>query len=661
MDISNIESIIQENYRRLAELDKRYNPLTGEGSLTDRFELKYDRTLSLYLPTSMRDLKEMQIYFEFDSIYDLCERVFPNDHQPTKRKQALEHINSIRLDHDFEFYASTCMTIYDKEGNPVKFVLNYPQRILLKELEEMRLADIPIRIILLKARQWGGSTLVQLYIAWIQLRLCMRWNSAVCTTVENQARHIRGMFTKMAASHPKEIADIVLNPYEGSAKNKLISGRDGVIAIGSYEEPETLRGNTFQCLHASEVASWKDTEGKTAAEFLQSLRAAIPRRKNTVIAIESTAKGVGNFFHKEWVSATNSTSGYRPIFIPWFIIQDYREKINDYEEFIKGMNDKARGLWDLGATLEAIKWYMAFQSEENFTDWQMCEEYPSTANEAFVSSGERVFSHEDIMAMREYCYTAEFIGELQGDKMLGKEALRGLRFLNNAKGNFHVWAMPDTSIQVTNRYCVFVDIGGKTKKADYSVIRVLDRYWQSIGEPCEFVATWRGHVDHDILAWKAAQIATWYNNALLAIEENSTDKKDDGSGHFYTIIDQLANDYQNMFARNTPDSVVEGRPTKYGFHTNQKSKRLIIDALIGALRDKQYIERDVRALDEMETYEIKENKSLGAKDGCKDDIVMTSAGCIWLGTEYMDDCVQINYDSDKSRRRKSKIVNESSI
>ena len=48
-----------------------------------------------------------------------------------------------------------------KVGEPdCLFRLTYPQRKFVSLLEGMRLQNKPIRVILLKARQWGGSTRV---------------------------------------------------------------------------------------------------------------------------------------------------------------------------------------------------------------------------------------------------------------------------------------------------------------------------------------------------------------------------------------------------------------------------------------------------------------------------------------------------------------------
>ena len=81
-----------------------------------------------------------------------------------------KHYIKIRIKYDFEFWAVMFVRIKNKMGDgDIPFKLNRPQRRLLAEMEEMRIKGKPIRIILLKARQWGGSTLVQIYMAWIQL------------------------------------------------------------------------------------------------------------------------------------------------------------------------------------------------------------------------------------------------------------------------------------------------------------------------------------------------------------------------------------------------------------------------------------------------------------------------------------------------------------
>jgi hypothetical protein len=57
-------------------------------------------------------------------------------------------------------------------------------------------------------------------------------------------------------------------------------------------------------------------------------------------------------------------------------------------------------------------------------------------------------------------------------------------------------------------------------------------------------------------------------------------------------------------------------------------------ALIRTDDEEKYIEPDSRVCDEMDYYEEKENGTLGAVEGEHDDLVMTTAGGIWLALRY---------------------------
>lgn len=146
------------------------------------------------------------------------------------------------------------------------------------------------------------------------------------------------------------------------------------------------------------------------------------------------------------------------------------------------------------------------------------------------------------------------------------------------------------------------------------------------GKP-EVVAEWRGQIDKDITIWIAAQIAKYYNNALLVVESNTYDttiKEDDNE----FIFDTIAEYYDNLYSRTPADQIRDGIPAKYGFNTNKSTKPMIIANYVVMLREKGYVERNGAALDEARVYEQKQNGSFGAKDGKHDDILMTRMiGC----------------------------------
>ena len=221
--------------------------------------------------------------------------------------------------------------------------------------------------------------------------------------------------------------------------------------------------------------------------------------------------------------------------------------------------------------------------------------------------------------------------------MSGAGALKGLSFVEKPNGNLWVWALPDKSVNMRNRYVVSFDIGGRSSGADYSVITVLDRYWLTEGGCEERVATYRFHLDQDLAAWRAMQIAKFYNNALLVPEVNtavSNAVETDGD-HSITIFDIIKPHYDNIYARTNPQRVKEGKPALLGFHTNRKTKTELVDHYNAVIREGTYIERDVRAIYEAEHYEIKSDGSYGnivGKDE-HDDIHMTTMIALKVSSE----------------------------
>ena len=288
-------------------------------------------------------------------------------------------------------------------------------------------------------------------------------------------------------------------------------------------------------------------------------------------------------------------------------------------------------LWEKGANLEGINWYIQERSKYN-DHAQMASEYPSDDIEAFAHSGTRVFDRYQVEAMRATCCPPRHIGDVIAEEDSGKKAFSNLHFTSDSQGQLWVWQLPETFDDevVTNRYLTVVDIGGRSDKADYSVISVFDRYWMIEGGKPSLVAQWYGHIDMDILAWKSVQIAKFYNDSLLVIESNTLETHDrerivDGDqSHF--ILNQIRDVYDNLYARKqSEDEIRQGVPKKYGFHTNISTKPMIISTLVKVVRDNLYTERDERCLNEFLQYERKQNGAFGAIIGEHDDLLMTRA------------------------------------
>lgn len=597
-----IAELIAENRDRNEALKVKYDPIKGIGccGMRERVAAREWNDGMAWVPAAMKRDKGYK----------------------TVRKH--EDWVKLRCRYDFEYWASKCVIIKDKTtGADIPFTLNGPQRKVLATLEADRLDGRPLRMIILKARQWGGSTLVQLYMAWIQITQKENWNSLICAHVKDTASTIRGMFTKMLDRYPAEYWEGESAPafrtFERTLNTRIIQGRGCKVTVGSSENQDAVRGNDYSMAHLSEVAFWKDTALSSPREFIRAVCGGINSTPLTMIVLESTANGIGNYFHKEWLRAKTGESDKRAVFVAWYEIEIYRKSVSDVGKLWKSLDEYELGLWERGLTLEMIQWYHDKRAEYQSHE-QMHAEYPTTDEEAFISTEHNVFNHEDVENMRSDCCAAAETGEITGDKNSGEQSLDNLRFLESAQGGMKIWAQPEHR-RSERRYVVGVDVGGRSHSSDWSVIVVIDRCGGVDGLTPEVVAQWRGHCDHDILAWKSVQIGRYWNNALVVFESNTFESENiEGDPALY-ILSQVKRFYPNIYHRR----VDEGGGKKIGFHTNRATKSMIISGLIALVREHGYIERDEAALNELLTYQVKSNGSYGAQEGCHDDMLMARA------------------------------------
>ena len=690
-----IEELVSEDDRRAAEIRAPFNPITGEGSVGKRKKVHIEDMYpyDILLPVPILQNKLVKLILKVGSIRQFCLDRYGECSRETREKVVRKFIQ-VRCKHDFPFYAYAYNFIKNKEGGRmIHFKLSYPQRYLLSILEDMRLAGIPIRIILLKARQWGGSTLVQLYIAWIQLFHKESWYSDIVAQDASTSRKIKAMYSKMLEKLPPWLIDcpdnaqVTFTPYEGSQLDSIITygkgtnitkARDTVITIGTYNNPNSGRGGDISCVHYSEVGLWEDTDGKKPEDIIRSISSSLLMAPLTVEVIESTANGMGNFFYRAYQAAKQGKSNRRAVFVPWFKIEKYTRPVEDKATFAQWLLDNKDNdnppdgcldsgkyywhLWILGATFEAINWYIL--KRKDYIDHQdMMAEFPSDDVEAFRNSGKNVFSAYHLDKLKETCREPLYVGEVQGDSVQGKLALRNLHFVHDRSGLLKVWMLPQKlKHRIARRYLVTVDVGGRGRDADWSDILVIDRYWMMFGGNPEVVAEWHGHIDHDLLAWKAAQIAAFYDNAKLVIESNTIETKDNDTDGDQSelIFNRIAGVYDNLYIRRASEAkIAQGITTEYGYHTNRKTKPMIISNLVACVRDQSYIERNIDAIGEYAVYEKKENHcSFGAADGYHDDMVMTRAIGLHICFNEMELPAVIK---PKPKHQQEKVITEATI
>lgn len=681
-----VRNIIEENNRRNAEVYARFDPISGFGSVGERVKVVIDDfpIRTQYLPVEMMKVPLVRQIVECGSIQKFLKNIEANnDDFETDRQKVINQFVRLRNRYDFPFWAATFVYIKNKGGGEdVLFRLTRPQRRFVARLEVLRKAGKPIRIVLLKARQWGGSTTSQLYMAWLQLVHKVGLNSLIIAHQGVGSDEIKDMFDRMIKNYPVDMLHKLGEAYNENEPKFVAVGKSGSIfrvpqrnckiKVGTAERPDSCRGGDYNLIHLSEIAYWKVTDGKKPEDIVRSACSGVLLRPFTMIVYESTANGTGNFFQKEYDDAKAGKSQFEAMFVSWFDIEQYSLNIDNIDEFAHTLyanreNNNVNSvreesgkylwwLWQKGATLEAINWYI--NERAKYTDHgDMASEFPSDDVEAFVHSGARVFDNYKVKELEASCRPPRYVGEVYADADEGKTALQNLRFTEDKQGLLHIWELPEPLCQretnkiclcspnctqwktctqidvqeiVTDRYLTVVDVGGRSNKADYSVILVIDRLFMADGGKPTVVAQWYGHIDIDLLAWKAAQIAAFYDNSLLVIESNTLETHDkerevDGDQSQF-ILNQIKDVYPNLYARKQSEEAIrEGLPKNYGFHTNIATKPMIISTLIKVIRENLYTERDIQCLNEYLCYEKKSNGAFGAIVGKHDDLLMTRA------------------------------------
>lgn len=586
----NIEEILKENERRQALIaEDHYDPMTGEGCWGDRVAVGGCR-----LPRAV-----IERYPDYLSLGRV------------EQERA-------RIQEDFEFWCARCVTIKDKlSGRNVPLVLNRPQRRLLGVMEGQRTSGQPVRVILLKARQWGGSTLVQMYLAWMQLVRHTGWNSLICGHLHVTSKSIKRMYNLLLMHYPRELLDGEnegevprFAKLEGQPNVQQIAARDCLVLTGSSRSEDAARGYDIAMAHLSEVAFWQESAMHSPDDLVRSVCGSVALKPDTVIVLESTANGVGDYFHAEWMRAELHRSDKTPIFVPWNEIDIYSLAVEDPEALWREMDEYEHTLWDDGCTLEQINWYHTKRKEYR-THQLMMAEYPTTASEAFATSGYNPFERKKLDALEQNCYKPPvLVGDIHADGRDGHLATRNIRLVAVDNGLLKVWEMPEAG---SARYLVVVDVGGRSETSDYSVIAVW-RTGASL-QPPTIVAQWRGHIDHDQLGIKAVQLAIYYNRALLVVESNTLVNEAARAGESEYILLNASRIYGRIYKRDRKH---------LGFHTNVKTKREAVTALIQAVREGSYVERDIDAVNEMRDYQ-EHNGRYAARAGKHDDILMTRA------------------------------------
>lgn len=486
------------------------------------------------------------------------------------------------------------LSIVDKKAAQIPLRPNWAQQQYIDTVHASLEANKPIRIIVLKARQIGISTISQAVIFTLAFVFERVRGLVVANEVDN-AQHLLGMTNTYWESYP--FRRLYTQKY--GSRNELAWVETGSsLRVATARNTKAGRAKTIHCLHASEVAFWEEAD-----TTMLGLRQAVPELPATLICLESTANGVGNWFYATWQAAEQGDVDYVPLFFPWYQHPEYTASaINIPYYDLRNLDSEERALRAIGISDDRLAWRRwAIRNLANNDVTQFHQEYPTTPEEAFVATGTNVFPVGKLRDI--YQPLTGRPGRLTRDG-------DSVRFQADIAGPLRVfkWPSRDTDHGV---YMVAGD-PTHTTRGDYACAQVINRRTH------EQVAVYRGRIDPGSFGEELAKIGAYYNDAVLVPEV-------EGPG-YATVSRLITIGYPHVWFNRLADRTPGKISDHYGWRTTARSKDLAIGWLLKYVVDKDILIHDARTFQEMRDYVTLPSGGYGpASEKGYDDTVMALA------------------------------------
>jgi hypothetical protein len=285
---------------------------------------------------------------------------------------------------DLTKFAPNFFTIRTKSGALRPFEFNIAQHYVHNRFEAQLKESGKVRALVLKGRQQGISTLIQ--ARFFHKVITTRGKKAFILTHEAEAT--KNLFEMTKRYYDQLPEGLCPKADKSSAKELRFSHFDSGYSVGTAGNKGAGRSQTLQLFHGSEVGFWPNTD-----EHATGVLQAISSEPGTEIILESTANGIGNYFHKMWQAAISGQSDYQAIFVPWYWQPEYREfksgfKLNEEEQVIFNCYEGD------GLTKEHLQWRRIKINSSGDIEHglgQFQQEYPFNAEEAFRNPIDNVF------------------------------------------------------------------------------------------------------------------------------------------------------------------------------------------------------------------------------------------------------------------------------
>jgi hypothetical protein len=465
---------------------------------------------------------------------------------PEEKKAAIRE-ELTRLIRGFPYYAQKFLKIATKDGGLVPFKMNRAQQYVHNKLEDQLFEQGHIRAIILKGRQQGISTYTEGRFYW-RTQLLRGKKAYILTHLAEATDNLFGMVERYHINMPDW-----LRPTTGADNTRQLKFPllDSGYKVGTAGSKGTGRSGTYHYFHGSEVAFWPNAE-KHAAGALQT----VGKNNGSEVIFESTANGIGGYFHHQWVLATKGIGDFIAIFVPWFWQEEYSQEAPPGWTPIGEEADRQR-LY--GLTDNQTYWMHLKNIEMGGMPGVICgefrQEYPCTAAEAFITSGgDTICSPELVAEAREKTIEDPFGARVMGvdparmgndrTSMIDRKGRKAYNLESFEKKKVtEVASLTARRIDAAQKEgdpyaAVFVDVGG----LGAGVVDILhDTGYEDIVIPVNFGGK---PIETERFANKRAEI--WKTMAEWLETEGGVDIPDDDSLH----ADLISPTYTHNLVRN---------------------------------------------------------------------------------------------------------------
>jgi hypothetical protein len=343
------------------------------------------------------------------------------------------------------------------------------------------------------------------------------------------------------------------------------------------------RGETINNLHITEAAHIENAEERMAA----TLEAVPSRELGTNITIETTANGVGGWFHDYWYKAVAKLNEFQALFFPWFSVTKNRlTPPSDYAPSQAILEHAEKVKKECGVILDKEQMFW-WDMKRAGLDRLMNQENPGFPDDAFLATGMVVFSETVLKNIK----TKDPIRTTLNGTRIFVEPKQGRRYIVGAD--------------------VAEGVGG-----DRSVAEVIDAI--TLEQVAEFVSDAIKPADFGSVL---AEIGKQYNNALIAVERNN---------HGHTVIEKLRHIYTHLFEMVSFDEKRNKKTRKLGWLTRGHTRDLMLDKIVELTDDETITVNSAILKSEMLTFVTNEDGKREAKSGSHDDTIMAAAIAIFI-------------------------------